>query len=62
MCYLVTGINSSLTSNASRAHALWDTEEEARQDAEKLLRLSYTEVAVWKQLAVPRVEQKVIWE
>ena len=62
MCYLVTGINTSQRSTASRAHVCYDTEAEAKDYAEALLKAGHIEVAIWKQVAVPTVKQVVDWE
>lgn len=63
MCYLVSGVNAGINiRQASRIHAIFDTEEEARAEAEKLARSGCNEISVWKQIATPKVEQTVTWE
>lgn len=62
MCYLVTGVNPNAQSNAVKFHAIYDTEEEARSNAERLARQGLNELAVWKQIAVPKIVQTVTWE
>lgn len=62
MCYLVTGINNSMNSSGARYFGLFDTEDEAKTAAETILEKDYSEVAVWKQIAVPKVERKINWE
>lgn len=61
MCYLVTAINPSATSSG-RLFQIFDTEAEARTEAERLIRAGHNEAVVWKQIAVPRVETSVVWE
>lgn len=61
MCYLVTGINTSQI-NTGRYFAIFDTEEDAKVEAEKLAQAGHNEVVVWKKVAAPKVEKKVVWE
>lgn len=63
MCYLVTGINTALASSNSavRIHRIFDTEQEAKEGAESVLKAGHTEVAVWKQVATPKMEQVISW-
>lgn len=63
MCYLVTGVSPGINiRQASRIHAIFDTEEEAKAEAEKLVRSGCNEVSVWKQIATPKISQTVTWE
>lgn len=61
MPYLVTGVNPG-NNSGGRYHALFDTEQEARTEAERLVRAFHNEVAVWKQITTPKLEQIITWE
>lgn len=61
MCYLVTWMEPSGSGRADK-HAIWDTEQLAREKAETLCRAGAESVAVWKQVATPSLEQIVSWE
>jgi hypothetical protein len=58
MCYLVTGIGRG----SARFHAIYDTEAEAKSNAERLAREDMKELALWKQVATLGVEQIVAWK
>ncbi len=63
MCYSVTGLKPT-TSSAGRADPqtrIFDTEQEAKDEAEKWLRAGMTEVAVWEQVAIPRLRSIISW-
>ena len=64
MCYLVSGVNPPrlATANRDRLHSIFDTEADAKIEAEKRVRDGFTEVAIWKQIATPSVETIIKWE
>jgi hypothetical protein len=61
MCYLVTGIKAAMSSTAAREYSIFDTEVEAKERAESLLNSGFREVALWKQIATPKVERIITW-
>lgn len=69
MCYLVTASPPSATTGIKVDHlAIFDTEkdgatekQQARFEAERLVKAGYSGVRVWKLDATPRLEQNVAW-
>lgn len=63
MCYLVAALRpaASVASQATQLHSMYDTEQTAKDAAEKFLKEGCESVAVFKQIATPRIEKKVIW-
>lgn len=62
MCYLVSGVNPPrLEANRARLHSIFDTEADAKIEAEKRVRDGFTEVAIWKQIATPSIETSIKW-
>lgn len=65
MTYAVSGIKpASLGGGGIRTVELvcYDTEQEARAEAENWTKRRYEEVSVWKQIATPTLETKVSWD
>jgi hypothetical protein len=62
MCYLVTGVNPNSSAASARSFQIFDTEDEAKARAEQHLKSGMNEVAVWQQIAAPKIEQRVVWE
>ncbi len=64
MAFLVTALKPTTTAvgSAHEVRTFHDTDKDARSQAESFLRSGHTEVAVWQQLATPRIEQVVKWD
>jgi hypothetical protein len=60
MCYLVTWNEPTGNGRADR-RVIVDTETEARERGELQLKAGALDVAVWKQIATPTLEQVVQW-
>lgn len=64
MTFLVTAVkpSASAAAQATDLRSIHDTDQMARDQAERYLKEGYREVAIWKQIATPRIEQTVVWE
>lgn len=64
MTYLVTSTKPTTGSAAgvnTPGLAIFDEEDVAKAEAEKLLKRGCTDVTLWQQVAQPTIEQKVLW-